>query len=235
MEKTNAGLQAVRQKVVAKGKVSGTNCYVAKAEGSLITDVEGNEYIDFMNNYTVLIFGHADHDINKAISNRLKKGVLLGAPSQNQYELGRLICDRVDSVDRVRFCNTGTEVVMYALRAARAVTGKEKILKFEGGFHGNTEQVEISLSPNIDIAGPANRPISVPDTEGITQGILRDVIVAPFNDIDATNKIIDENKDHIAAVITEPMLGYSGMVPGKKEFLKFLREITAKNNIPRTK
>lgn len=205
--------------------------YMDRGEGCILTDVDGNEYIDFMNNYTVLILGHAHPRVNQAISEQMQKGVLLGAPSQNQYELAQLICERVESVDRVRFCNTGTEAVMYALRAARAVTGRSKVLKMEGGFHGNTEQVEISVSPNLALAGLAETPISLPDTQGITQGVLQDVLVAPFNNIEATRKIIHENRKEIAAVIVEPVMGYSGMIPGNKEFLQFLREITVQNNI----
>lgn len=205
--------------------------YMDGGKGCILTDVDGNEYIDFMNNYTALILGHAHPKVKQAISEQMQKGILLGAPSQNQYELGQLICERVDSVDRVRFCNTGTEAVMYVLRAARAVTGKRKVVKMEGGFHGTTEQVEISVSPDLALAGRAERPISLPDTQGITQGVLQDVLVVPYNNIDATKKIINENRKEIAAVIVEPVMGYAGMIPAEKEFLEFLRKITVQNNI----
>ena len=205
--------------------------YMQKGKGCYLTDVDENEYIDFMNNYTVLILGHAHPKVNQAISKQMKKGILLGAPSQNQYELGQLICKRVDSVDRVRFCNTGTEAVMYAIRAARAVTGRDKVLKMEGGFHGNTEQMEISVSPNLAEAGPRERPISLPDTQGIPKGILQDILTTPFNNVKATEKIIHENEKELAAIILEPVMGYSGMIPGKKEYLEFLREITRQKNI----
>ena len=205
--------------------------YMDKGKGCILTDADGNEYIDFMNNYTVLILGHAHPRVNDAISKQIQNGALLGAPSEDQYELGRLICERVNSVDKVRFCNTGTEAVMYALRAARAVTGKSKVVKMEGGFHGNTEQVEISVSPDLSLAGPAEKPISLPDTRGITQGVLQDVLVAPYNNISATKEIIHKNRNEIAAVIIEPVMGYSGMIPANKEFLVFLREITTENNI----
>lgn len=205
--------------------------YMDRGKGCILTDVDENKYIDFMNNYTVLVLGHAHPRVNQAISEQMQRGVLLGAPSQNQYELGELICERVDSVDRVRFCNTGTEAVMYALRAARAITGRSKMVKMEGGFHGSTEQVEISVSPDLASAGPAGRPIPLPETQGITQGVLQDVLVAPYNDINATEKIINENRKQIAAVIVEPVMGYSGMIPAEKEFLDFLRETTMHNNI----
>jgi len=205
--------------------------YMDRGRGCVLTDVDGNEYIDFMNNYTVLILGHAHPKVNQAISEQTKKGVLLGAPSQNQYELAQIICERVDSVDRVRFCNTGTEAVMYALRAARAVTGRSKVVKMEGGFHGTTEQVEISVSPDPALSGPADKPISLPDTQGITEGVLQDVLVAPFNNIDATKKIINDNGKDIAAVIVEPLMGAAGMIPAYKEFLVFLREITDHHGI----
>ena len=205
--------------------------YMQQGKGCYLTDVDGNEYIDFMNNYTVLILGHAHPKVNQAISKQMKRSILFGAPSQNQYELGQLICKRVDSVDRVRFCNTGTEAVMYAIRAARALTGRNKVLKMEGGFHGNTEQMEISVSPNLALAGPPERPTSLPDTQGIPQGVLQDILTAPFNNLEATEKIIQENEKELAAIIVEPVMGYSGMVPGKKEYLEFLREISSQKNI----
>jgi glutamate-1-semialdehyde 2,1-aminomutase len=197
-----------------------------QGKGCYLTDVDGNEYIDFMNNYSVLILGHAHPKVNQAISRQMKQGILFGAPSQNQYELGQLICSRVGSVDRVRFCNTGTEAVMYAIRAARAVTGKNKVLKMEGGFHGNTEQMEISVSPDLALAGPLERPVAVPETQGITQGVLQDILVTPFNDIETAKRIIHENRKEIAAVVVEPIMGVTGMVPARRECLQFLREIT---------
>ena len=204
---------------------------MSKGKGCFLVDVDGNEYIDFMNNYTVLILGHVHPKVTQAVSEQMQKGILFGAPSQNQYELAQMICERVGSVDRVRFCNTGTEAVMYTLRAARAITGRNKVVKMEGGFHGNTEQTEISVSPDIALAGPAESPISIPETQGVPQGILQDILVAPFNNIEATKKIIHKNRKEVAAVIVEPVMGASGMIPAKKEFLKFLREITTQNNI----
>jgi glutamate-1-semialdehyde 2,1-aminomutase len=205
--------------------------YMLQGKGCYLTDVDENKYIDFMNNYSVLILGHAHPKVNQAISRQMKQGILFGAPSQSQYELGRLICKRVDSVDRVRFCNTGTEAVMYAIRAARAITGRNKVLKMEGGFHGNTEQMEISVSPNLAVAGPLERPVAVPETQGITQGILQDILVTPFNDIETAKRIIHENEKEIAAVIVEPVMGVTGMVPAKTEFLQFLREVTRQTGI----
>jgi len=205
--------------------------YMKRGEGCFLTDLDGNQYIDFMNNYTVLMLGHAHPRVNEAIADQLRDGILFGAPSENQYQLGQMICERVDSVDRVRFCNTGTEAVMYALRAARAVTGRNKVIKMEGGFHGNTEQVEISVSPNLTFAGPPERPTPVPDTQGITQGVLQDVLVVPYNNIEATQKTIEEHRKDIAAVIIEPVMGYSGMIPADKAFLEFLRNITSKYGI----
>ncbi|MBW1862737.1 MAG: aspartate aminotransferase family protein [Deltaproteobacteria bacterium] len=205
--------------------------YMSSGKGCFLVDVDGNEYIDFMNNYTVLILGHVHPKVTQAVSEQIQEGILLGAPSQSQYELAQLICERIGSVDRIRFCNTGTEGVMYALRAARAVTGRTKVVKMEGGFHGNTEQTEISVSPDLALAGPAESPIPIPETPGVPQGVLQDILVAPFNNIEATKKIIHNNRKEVAAVIVEPVMGASGMIPAKKEFLKFLREITTQNNI----
>jgi glutamate-1-semialdehyde 2,1-aminomutase len=205
--------------------------YMKRGEGCFLTDLDGNQYIDFMNNYTVLMLGHAHPRVNEAIADQLRDGILFGAPSENQHQLGQMICERVASVDRVRFCNTGTEAVMYALRAARAMTGRNKVIKMEGGFHGNTEQMEISVSPNLTFAGPAETPTPVPDTQGITGGVLEDVLVAPYNNIEATRRIIEKHQKDVAAVIIEPVMGYSGMIPADKEFLEFLRDITLQSGI----
>ncbi len=113
--------------------------YMERAEGCHLYDVDGNEYIDFMNNYTVLILGHGHPKVQEALLEQVQAGILFGAPSRNQYQLAGMICKCVDSIEKLRFCNTGTEAVMYALRAARAVTGRSKVLKMEGGFHGNAE------------------------------------------------------------------------------------------------
>ncbi len=205
--------------------------YVDRAEGCTLVDVDGNEYIDFMNNYTVLILGHGHPRVKRAMSEQAEDGILFGAPSRNQAQLARMICERVSSIDTLRFCNTGTEAVMYALRAARALTGKNKVLKMEGGFHGNAEQTEISVSPDLSQAGPVERPLAIPETRGITEGVLQDILIAPFNDIEATKRIIDAHKDEIAAVIVEPIMGFSGMIVAEDEFLRFLREITARYDL----
>jgi glutamate-1-semialdehyde 2,1-aminomutase len=205
--------------------------YMEKGEQCYLIDVDGNKYIDFMNNFTVLILGHAHPKVCQAISEQLKRGTVLGAPSESQYELAKLICRRVNSVEKVRFCNSGTEAVMYAIRTARAVTGKNKVLKMEGGYHGTTGQMEISVSPNLALAGSPEKPVSLPDTKGIPLGVLQDTIVAPFNNIEATDRIINENRKQIAAVIVEPMLGAAGMIPAEEKFLKYLREVTSQNKI----
>ena len=200
--------------------------YIDRAEGCYLHDVDGNAYIDFMNNYTVLILGHGHPKVKAALVEQTEAGILFGAPSRNQHQLAEMICERVSSVDKLRFCNTGTEAVMYALRAARAVTGRSKVLKMEGGFHGNAEQTEISVSPSLSNAGPVERPFAIPETKGITAGVLQDILIAPFNDIEATKKIIDGHHDEIAAVIVEPVMGFSGMIPAEDAFLQFLRDIT---------
>ena len=202
--------------------------YMDRAEGCHLYDVDGNEYIDFMNNYTVLILGHGHPKVKAALMEQGEAGILFGAPARNQYQLAGMICERVGSVDKLRFCNTGTEAVMYALRAARAMTGRSKVLKMEGGFHGNAEQTEISVSPDLSQAGPVERPRAIPETQGITDGVLQDILIAPFNDIKATEKILEAHKDEIAAVIVEPVMGFSGMIPAEEAFLRFLRDITTR-------
>jgi glutamate-1-semialdehyde 2,1-aminomutase len=134
-------------------------------------------------------------------------------------------------VEQVRFCNSGTEATLNAIRAARAFTGRDKILKMEGGYHGSHETVEVSISPGLSEAGPAKRPLPVAEGAGISRAVLGDVIVAPFNDLTATASLIREERDHLAAVIIEPMLGSTGMIPATHEFLRGVRAVTRECNV----
>lgn len=205
--------------------------FVERAEGCRLYDVDGNVYLDFLNNYTALVHGHSHPRIVKAIREQLDKGWLYAAGIESQYRLAKILCERFPSVRRVRFCNSGTEATMMAIRAARAYTGKSKILKMEGGYHGSHPLLDVSVNPGIDRVGPIDKPLSIPEGPGIPEGIVRDVLVAPFNNKDATEKIIRENRDELAAVIVEPMMGVAGMIPPRDNYLKFLREITLQYDI----
>ncbi len=205
--------------------------FIEKAKGCRLYDVDGNVYIDFLNNYTALIHGHAHPRIVEAIKEQLERGWLYAAGIESQYKLAKILCERFPSIRKVRFCNSGTEATMMAVRAARAYTGKTKILKMEGGYHGSHPLLDISVSPSMEKIGSIEKPLSIPEGPGIPEGIVKDVLVAPFNNKEAIEKIVKENRRELAAVIVEPMMGVAGMIPPRNDYLKFLREITLENDI----
>ncbi len=205
--------------------------FMARGKGCYIYDADGNSYIDFLNNYTSLIHGHAHPKIIEAVKSQLTKGWACPAGLEGQHELAEIMCERFPSLDKVRFCNSGTEATMFAMRAAMAYTGREKILKMEGGYHGTCPSFEVSVHPDLEKAGPPDRPVSVPETLGIQTNAVKDTLVTPFNNKEVTEKIVRENKDSLAAIIVEPIMGVAGAIPPKDGYLEFLREITHKYNI----
>jgi glutamate-1-semialdehyde 2,1-aminomutase len=205
--------------------------YVDRGAGCHIYDVDGNEYVDFLNNYTSLILGHAHPRILEAVKQQLEKGTAYAAPTELEYRHAKIICERVKSVKKIRYTNSGTEAIMNAIRAARAYTGRDKIVKCEGAYHGGVDESEISQTPALHLAGTKKRPKPVPDSAGIPESVVKGVIVIPYNDPESAEEIIKENKKDIAAVIVEPIMGRF-MIPAKTEFLKTLRDITADYDIP---
>ncbi len=199
--------------------------YMERGEGCRLFDVDGNEYLDFVNNYTALVHGHNHPHILEAVTRQLAKGTIHGTPAECQIELARVLCERVPSVESVRFCNSGTEATLQAIRAAKAYTGRNKVLKMEGGYHGTHDAADISTGPPLAKAGPIEAPHSVPWSEGLFRGVIEDVVVAPFNDIEHTAGIIERHADDLAAVIVEPVLG-AAMIPARTEYLEFLRDAT---------
>jgi glutamate-1-semialdehyde 2,1-aminomutase len=205
--------------------------YIDRGEGCKIIDVDGNERIDFFNNATSLILGHAHPAVVKAVQERVALGTAFHAPTPLEIELAGMICERVRSVEKLRFTNSGTEACMFALRAAKVFTGKKKIGKFEGGYHGTSEYVSVSVHPDLSKAGPADSPLSVPEAADISENILKEVIVMPFNNIEAVERIVKREKRDLACIIVEPMMGSAGIIPAKKGFLGDLRKITQENEI----
>jgi len=205
--------------------------YTARAEGYRLHDVDGNSYFDFVGNYASLVHGHAHPKIVAALRKQLEKGWTYATGAECQYQLAETICKRFTSMEKIRFCNSGTESTMGAIHAARAYTGRDKILKMEGGYQGSHITAEVSTRPNIAEAGPADKPLSVPDGPGIPKSVLRDVLVAPFNNSEAAEKLIKENKKELAAVIVEPMLGSTGQIPPEEGYLESLREATEANDV----
>jgi len=205
--------------------------YMVKGEGCYLFDVDNNQYIDFLNNYTCLIHGHNNPNIREAVTKQLESGSTFGAPHQNQTILAELLCDRVPSIEKVRFCNSGTEATMFSIRAARAFTGKNKIIKIEGGYHGTHDIVEVNVDPSVVEAGDPEKPNIVPYSAGIPQNVFENVIICPFNNHEAIESAINADEQNIAAIIVEPFLGSAGVIPAKKEYLGFLRKVTKKQKI----
>jgi glutamate-1-semialdehyde 2,1-aminomutase len=205
--------------------------FMVKGKGCRIYDVDGHEYIDFMNNFTTLILGHAHPGVVKAVSDQVKLGTVYAAPTESQTRLAQMICERVHSVEQLRFCSCGSEATMMAVRAARAFTGKQKVMKMEGGYNGNHEIGEISLIPFPSHAGPLEEPITLQTDRGIPLSAVGDVVATPFNEPEITEKLIKKHRDEIGALILEPTLGGLGMIPPKPGYLQELRRITEENDV----
>jgi glutamate-1-semialdehyde 2,1-aminomutase len=206
-------------------------CYVAEGQGCRFTDLDGNVRIDFLNNYTSLMHGHAYPPIVDAVARQMRKGSAFAAPSEGEVELARLIQDRLPSLERLRFTSSGSEAVMFALRIARAFTERRQIAKFEGGFHGSHELAQVSVNPPLEKAGPRETPHSIPDSAGIPPDWADDVIMMPFNDPAAVERLLDRHAGTIAALIVEPIIGAGGIIAPKPGFLQALRDFTARRGI----
>ncbi len=200
--------------------------YVSHAEGSRIVDIDGNERVDFINNMTTLILGHRHPAVIEALAKQLERGVSYPAPTPLVVEWGELMCERVPSLDKIRFVNSGTEATLNAIRAARAFSGKNLLAKCEGAYHGNHDAVQISVTPDIDSAGNANAPNAVLTTSGMSPKSTDEIVIMPYNDLISAERIIRGNADDLAAVIVEPINGQCGMMPAEPEFLEGLRRIT---------
>ena len=200
--------------------------YITSGDGTTLTDADGNQRTDFVNNMTTLILGHRPPEVTSALAEQISKGLSFPAPSPSVVRWAELMCERVPSLDKVRFVNTGTEATLNAIRAARAFTGKQKLVKCEGAYHGNHDAIQISVVPPLDEAGKADSPESVAAFPGISETAVDDIFIMPFNDIVTAEKIIRKHTDELAAVIVEPVNGQCGMVPAKPEFLEGLRRLT---------
>lgn len=199
--------------------------------GARVWDVDGNERLDFIQNYTALIVGHAHPAVLDAISRRAARGTAFAATNQEEVELAEELCRRVPSVERIRFLNSGTEATMFAMRAARAFTGRPAIARIEGGYHGTHDLAEVSTHPAVAEAGPADAPRAVPDSPGTPHWAVENTVVLPFNNADAAEAILRREAPRLAAVILEPVLGAGGVIPPLPGFLERLRAVTAELGI----
>jgi glutamate-1-semialdehyde 2,1-aminomutase len=196
---------------------------LARGAGATVWDVDGNAYRDFTNNHTALVHGNAFEPVLVAARRQMAEGTCFGTPTALQVHAARLLTDRIPSLDLVRFCASGTEATMHATRAARAVTGRPRIAKAEGAYHGSQDDVFVSTHPGPEDAGPPDHPRSVPRCDGLGRSAITDTLVLPFNDVAAATARIREHGDELAAVLVEPVMGSAGMIPAEPDYLAALR------------
>ena len=208
----------------AFGPVGGDPRFIAKGEGARIVDADGTSYIDFVGSWGPLILGHAHPDIVAAVNAAAAGGTSFGAPTEIEVKMAQLVTEMVPSVEMVRMVNSGTEATMSAIRLARGHTGRNKIIKFEGCWHGHADSFLIQ-------AGSSALTMGAPSSPGVTPGTAADSITVPFNDLEAVEKAVVENGDEIAAVIVEPVAGNMGVIPPEPGFLQGLRDVTAEMDI----
>jgi len=204
--------------------------YLQSASGCYLTDVDGNEYIDFANNMAALIHGHTHPAIEVAVIEQLKKGTACTFATEAELKLAELLCQRVNGFEKIRFVNSGTEAVMAMIKAARAFTGRPKIAKAEGAYHGTYDFAEVSQTSNPSNWGDIESPRSNPQVYGTPSGVMDDVIIFPFNDIEKTIAVLDKNAGQIACVVIDPIPHRVGLVEATSEFIEAVFQWTRKNN-----
>ena len=204
--------------------------FMVRGQGSHIWDVDGNERIDYFLNASTLICGHNHPKVMEAVEEQLVCGTSLGGTTEVQLKLAEILIERWSSAEKVRFTSTGSEAVIQACRVARSFTGKEKIAKFEGSYHGCWDTVDISVAPPLEKAGPPMNPNSVREHEGIPEGVLRNTIILPYNDTEAVKNTVRRHLDELAAIIVEPAASFCSVLP-KEGFLEEIREVTEKYGI----
>ena len=214
----------VNSPVRAFKSVGGEPVFISRGEGSKLYDVDGNEYIDYIGSWGPHIFGHNPPFIKKALLDALENGTSFGAPTELEVKIAKLITELVPSVERIRMVNSGTEATMSAVRAARGYTGKEKIIKFEGCYHGHADFFLIK-------AGSGALTLGVPTSPGVTKGTAADTLIADFNNIESVKKLIHANKNEIAAIIIEAIVGNMGVVRAVDQFIKELRALCDEEKI----
>lgn len=196
--------------------------FAKEAKGSKIVDVDGNSYVDYCLAYGPLVLGHANEKIMDKVAEQLKIGSAYGVPTENEIKLAKLVIKKVPCAEMVRFVNSGTEATMSAIRLARAATGKKKIIKFEGSYHGAHDYVLVKSGSGA---------VGLPDSPGVPEDTTKNTVLIPFNDEEAAADLIKREGNDIAAIIVEPIMGNVGFIPPKEDYLKFLREITSQNDI----
>ena len=216
---------------VRLNRALGRVLYLARGDGAWIYDVDGNAYLDLCTSHGASILGHSHPAIVQSVARALEMGVLCSHETEHHVALAGKVCDMVPGAEMVRLSGSGTESVMHAVRLARAVTGRDKLIKFEGHFHGHSEHVYWSTAPPAEGAGPPDSPVPYCQSAGIPRGLQDYVVVVPFNDPDALERAIREHRDDAAAVILEPVNYNSGCILPRPGFLKAVRQLTADNGL----
>ncbi|ORI04393.1 glutamate-1-semialdehyde 2,1-aminomutase [Campylobacter concisus] len=211
----------VNSPVRAFGSVGGEPVMIDHAKGAYLYDIEGKKYLDFIQSWGPLIFGHCDKDIEEAIISAVKQGVSYGAPSPKETALAKLICDEFKQIDKIRFVSSGTEATMSAIRVARGYAKKYGLIKFEGCYHGHSDALLIKAGSGATTYGNAS-------SSGVPQDVVKNTYLAVYNDIESVKAIFENNKDKIGVVIIEPIAGNMGLVPANKKFLEELRALCDK-------
>ncbi|MFS4483874.1 glutamate-1-semialdehyde 2,1-aminomutase [Hyunsoonleella sp. 2307UL5-6] len=231
--KRSSALFAEAEKVIPGGVnspvrafkgVGGTPVFVKEAKGAYLYDEDGNRLIDYINSWGPMILGHAYEPVVNAVVEKAKKGTSFGMPTEIETKIAELAVDMVPNIDKIRFVNSGTEACMSAVRLARGYTGKDKIIKFAGCYHGHSDSFLIQAGSGASTFGTPNSP-------GVTQGTAKDTLLADYNHINSVETLINANKNEIACVIIEPVAGNMGCIPPKKEFLSALKRLCDTNKI----
>lgn len=208
-----------------------TPLYIERGMGSYLIDVDGRRFLDLNCNFTTLIHGHAFAPIIEALTDQLHRGSCFPNPTESEIELAELLCGRIPQVDRVRFVNTGTEAVLFAIKAARAFTGRSKIAKLEGAYHGAYDWAEVSVAATPDNWGDPIAPNSTAAYRGMPSSVLDEVVVLRFNDVDGIRRLLSLHAHKLAAVIVDPMPSRGGLIAPKAEFIAAVQETARKNDI----
>jgi glutamate-1-semialdehyde 2,1-aminomutase len=214
----------VNSPVRAFNAVGGTPIFIKKAKGAYLIDEDNNKYIDYINSWGPMILGHAHKPVVDAIIEKTKLGTSFGTPTEIETEIAQLAVSMVPNIEKIRFVNSGTEACMSAVRLARGYTGKDKIIKFAGCYHGHSDSFLIQAGSGAITLGSPNSP-------GVTKGTAKDTLLARFNDIKHVEQLVEANKDEIACVIIEPVAGNMGCIPPNDMFLQKLRTLCSANNI----
>ena len=231
--KRSSALFAEAKKVIPGGvnspvrafkAVGGEPIFIDHAKGAYLYDVDGNRYVDYISSWGPLILGHAYEGVVDAVVDKARKGTSFGIPTEIETELARLAVSMVPNIDKIRFVNSGTEACMSAVRLARGFTGKDKIIKFAGCYHGHADAFLIQAGSGAITFGSPNSP-------GVTQGTARDTLLATYNNLESVKELVEVNEDQIAAIIIEPVAGNMGCIPPTKAFIRGLRQLCTDHGI----